>query len=137
MNIPSNTPPAPGYSSGGSTNQMALISLIAGGVTWLIGWLGSCGLSAILGPFALGCSGIGLISTVVGVITGHMGLGQTGAGSPQSGSRWMAITGLVLNYVSVGLTVLSICVILLTLGGALTFLGLNANEIQQYLTQAP
>ena len=41
MNIPSSTPPAPGYSSsGGGTNQMALVSLIAGGVTWFIGWLG-------------------------------------------------------------------------------------------------
>ncbi|HRE27310.1 MAG TPA: hypothetical protein PK954_11800 [Anaerolineales bacterium] len=135
MNIPSNTPPAPSYgSSGGGTNSMALISLISAGVTWILGWLGGCGLSALLGPFALGCSGIGLISTVV---TGHMGMGQTGAGSSESGSRWMAITGLALNYLSVLLMVLGICFMILVFGGALAFLGLNAEEFQQMLTPMP
>lgn len=138
MNIPSNTPPAPSYgSSGGGTNSMALISLISAGVTWILGWLGGCGLSALLGPFALGCSGIGLISTVVGIVTGHMGMGQTGAGSPESGSRWMAITGLALNYLSVLLMVLGICFMILVFGGALAFLGLNAEEFQQMLTPMP
>jgi hypothetical protein len=53
-------------------NQNAIVSLVAGLVTWLIGWLGSCSLSALLVVHPLysatsWCpSLIGLVSTVVG-----------------------------------------------------------------------
>jgi hypothetical protein len=138
MNIPSSTPPAPGYSSsGGGTNQMALVSLIAGGVTWFIGWLGGCAIGFILPGSSL-CTGlIGFIATVIGIITGHMGLGQTGPGSPESGSRWMAITGLALNYVSLALLALIMCgaLLLFLIFGAAIFSNLDINEIQRLLTE--
>ena len=136
MNIPSSTPPA-NYSSGGGTNQMALISLIAGGVTWLIGWLGGCLIGMVL-PGTNLCTGlIGFISTIVGIVTGHMGLGQTGAGSSESGSRWMAITGLALNYGSLALLLLSLCagLVLFLIFGAAVFSNLDINELQRMLTE--
>lgn len=137
MNIPSSPSPTPGYSTGGGTNTMALVSLIAGGVTWLIGWLGGCAIGFILPGSSL-CTGlIGFIATIVGIITGHMGLGQTGPGSPEAGSRWMAVTGLALNYVSLGLLVLILCgaLLLFLIFGAAIFSSTDWTEIQRILTQ--
>ncbi len=137
MNIPSSTPPANYSSSGGGTNQMALISLLSGGVTWLIGWLGGCLVGFVL-PGSNLCTGlIGLIATVVGIVTGHMGLGQTGPGSPEAGSRWMAITGLALNYGSLALLALGLCagLILFMIFGAAIFSSTDWSQIQQMLTE--
>lgn len=137
MNIPSSTPPANYSSSGGGTNQMALISLLSGGVTWLIGWLGGCLVGFVL-PGSNLCTGlIGLIATVVGIVTGHMGLGQTGPGSPESGSRWMAVTGLALNYISLVLLVLILCgaLLLFLIFGAAIFSSTDWTEIQRLLTE--
>jgi hypothetical protein len=125
---------SPSPTSGGSTNQMALISLGAGIVTWVIGWLGGCGLSFILGPFGA-CPGlIGLISTIVGIVTGHMGLSQIKASGGREGGNGLAMLGLGLNYISLALSLLAICGVILLFAGGLAFLGLNANEFEQYLT---
>ncbi|MBL8095043.1 MAG: DUF4190 domain-containing protein [Anaerolineales bacterium] len=120
MRMPTGTPPA--AASSGTTNDMALASLLAGGVTWVVGWCGGWFLGWFL-PGANLCTGlIGLITTIVGIYTGHQGLSQTRPGSPEADSRWMAITGLVLNYVSLALLVLGLCaltVLFLIFGAAI------------------
>ncbi len=129
MRMPTGMPPA--TPSNGTTNDMALASLLAGGVTWAVGWCGGWLIAWFL-PGANLCTGlIGLITTVIGIYTGHKGLNQTRPGSPEASSRWMAITGLALNYASLALLVLGLCAlsILFLIFGATIFTNADWSQL--------
>lgn len=77
--------PAYGYPAAPPTNTLAVVSLVASLATLVLG-----------------------VTAIVGVITGHMALGQikrTG-----EGGRGMAVAGLIIGYVFVGFGVLAIVV---------------------------
>jgi len=75
-------PPYPGYAAPASTNGFAIAALVLG-ILWLY-WVGS----------------------ILAVIFGHIALVQTR--ERRQGGRGMAIAGLVLGYVGVGMLVLVI-----------------------------
>jgi hypothetical protein len=99
------------------TNSMASVSVISGIVGWVLGILTTCGgslLSAVTLGFSdictvpLGC--LTPIAWLVAVITGHMAKGQikqTG-----EGGDGMATAGLIMGYIGLGLTVLSLCLVI-------------------------
>lgn len=135
MRIPTGTPAAPT----GGTNDMALASLLAAGVTWVIGWFGGCLIGFVL-PFGNLCTGtIGLIATIVGIVAGHRALNQTRPGSPEAGSRWMAITGLALSYGSLALLAAIMCVALLLFAiyGTVIFTSADWSQLQDTLRATP
>lgn len=101
-------------------NSKALTSMISGITGWAVwifslcfnltlGWIitaATLGLASLC-LIPLGC--LPLIAWVVAVITGHMGVSEirrTG-----EGGRGMAISGLIMGYVGLGITLLTICVI--------------------------
>ncbi len=69
------------------TSSMALVSLIMGILGWLV---------------------LPIIGSVLAVVFGHAALGEIGRSEGQIGGRGMAQVGLVLGYVALGLSVLSI-----------------------------
>lgn len=77
-----------GYSTLQTNSTLAVISLIAGIVSW------------VLLPF---------ISSIAGIITGHMALGEIKRSNGAIGGRGMALAGLVLSYLNIGLIVLGFC----------------------------
>lgn len=96
MNQPVSAPPPR------ETNPLALISMIAGiiGVTLL--------------PF---------LASIVAIITGHLARGEIRRNPAHYSGDGMAITGLVLGYIAVVLTVLVIVIFLMLIFGALTWSG--------------
>lgn len=121
----------PAYSSSApiraEVNINAIVSLVTGIVTWLIGWLGSCSLAALMVVHPLfnvvsWCpSLIGLLSTVTGLVTGHMALNQINTHPGQHTGRSMALTGLVLNYLGLALAIGTLCLMTLGLAGFITY----------------
>ena len=105
MNTPvsASFPPASGPRS---TSTMAIISLIAG----VLGWT--------LLPF---------VGSIAAIITGHMARGEIKRSNGQIGGDGLAIGGLVLGYVVVALTVLSIIAVILFFGGLAAFLAVVSN----------
>ncbi|MEZ3160121.1 DUF4190 domain-containing protein [Microbacterium sp. BWT-B31] len=86
-------PSAPAYGGGYAqqpgTNTLAIVSLIASIVGFTV---------------------IPFIGSVVGVITGHMALSQIKRTQEQG--RGLAIAGLIVGYVGIGLTLLSVVLLL-------------------------
>jgi len=73
------------------TSNMALVSLIMG----ILGWLA-----------------LPIIGSVLAVIFGHAALGEIDRSAGQLGGRGMAQAGLILGYVALGLSVLSIILLI-------------------------
>jgi hypothetical protein len=71
------------------TSNMALVSLIMG----ILGWLA-----------------LPVIGSVLAIVFGHAALGEIDRSAGQLGGRGMAQIGLILGYVALGLSVLSILV---------------------------
>ncbi len=135
MRMPTGTPSAPS----GGTNDMALASLLAAGIAWVIGWFGGCLIGFVL-PFGNVCTGtIGLIATIAGIVTGHRGLNQTRPGSPEADSRWMAVMGLALNYASLALLMLVACgaLLLFAIFGATIFTNADWSQLQDIVRATP
>jgi hypothetical protein len=86
--------PAYGQPVAAPTNSLSVVSLIAGITAWVV---------------------LPFIAGLVAVITGHLSLGQikrTG-----EGGRGMALAGVILGWVNIGLTILAtVFVIVLVLG---------------------
>ena len=104
-------PPAP-YSApapGKPTSSMAIISLVAGILGWTLApWLGS----------------------VVAIITGHMARAEIRRSQGAIEGDGLAITGLVLGWASIVLTILVVLAMLLFFGGLAVLLaavGLSGN----------
>jgi len=110
------------------TNRLAISSFICGLMGWLItvllicfnATLGALITLATLGLAALCLIPLGCIAPtvwIVGVVTGHMGLSQikrTG-----EGGHGLAITGLIMSYLGLGILLCSIvgAILLIVLGG--------------------
>lgn len=98
--------PTPQAAAGPSTNTMALVSLIAGIV----------GLTIL--PF---------VGSIVAVITGNIGRKEIAASAGAQTGDGMALAGLIMGWIGVGLGVIGICLaclflVLLPLG---IFRGIN------------
>jgi Cation/multidrug efflux pump len=81
----------PGYGSYAplpTNSGLAIASLVSGIVAW------------VLVPF---------LAAIVGVVTGHMALGEIKRSNGALSGRGMAIAGLVLSYLNIGLVVLAFC----------------------------
>ncbi len=122
-------------------NRMALTSLTAGIVSWVLWALFLCfnltiGFVFSLVTFGLAgiCFGIigflPAIGWLAAVITGHVGIGQIGRTG--EGGRGLAIAGLILGYVGMGVT---LCTLVLYLLSALGFIVLPS--LQGLTTPTP
>lgn len=60
----------------------------------------------------------GTVAAIVAVITGHMALNRAKTLPPQLARRGMALTGLILGYVSIGLTVLVVIIAIISSANA-------------------
>lgn len=76
------------YTTVQTNSTMAIVSLISGIVSWLI---------------------LPFIGSIVGIVTGHMALGEIKRSNGVLGGRGMALAGLVLSYLNIGLIVLAFC----------------------------
>jgi hypothetical protein len=84
--------PAPQATPGSKTNTMALISLIAG---------------------ILGLTLFPFLGSIVAVITGNIGRKEIAASAGAETGDGMALAGVVMGWIGVGLGVVSICMICL------------------------
>ncbi|WP_309066473.1 DUF4190 domain-containing protein [Microbacterium sp.] len=82
-------PHAPGYAAR-PTSGLAITSLVCGIAGLVLAWL--------IVPF---------LASVAAIVTGHMALGQMKR-RPDLAGKGMAVTGLILGYVAVGLAVIGI-----------------------------
>ncbi len=82
------------------TNSLAVVSLVAG----ILGWT--------LLPF---------LGSVVAIICGHMARGEIRRSQGMQEGDGMAIAGLVMGYLVVAITILSVIAIFLFFGGLLWF----------------
>lgn len=108
------TPPPP---AGGPVpnNKMALTAAIAAGVAWIVGGLASCGLSFIpFVNFVTFCTWpIFIIGNIVAVVTGFIGRNQIQQSNGTEGGSGLAMTGIVLGAIGLGLLLLGVCAIVL------------------------
>ena len=104
------------------TNQMAMVSIIAAAVAWVIGALGSCALLFFFPPAVFCTLPLFGIGCIVAVVTGHMGRNQIKENLAQEGDN-LALTGLVLGWTGLVLTVLSVCCTILFTVFGVTLLG--------------
>ena len=87
------------------TSSLAIISLVSGILGWtLVPWLGS----------------------LVAIITGHMARAEIRRNPDTMEGDGMALGGLVLGWLSIGLTVLAIFAVILFFGGLAAFLAFAA-----------
>src|SRR3972149_2018797 len=82
-------PPAPQAASGPKTNTMALVSLIAG---------------------ILGLTLFPLLGSIAAVITGNIGRKEIAASNGAETGDGLAMAGLIMGWIGIGLGVLGICV---------------------------
>ncbi len=130
-------------------NQMAVISIVAGLGGWLVFILFMC-LSLAFGALGALTFGVGSILSVclipvqclipiawiVGVVTGHMALGQIRDSGGVEGGRGMAIAGLISGYLGLGIIclLLVLLIILVVTGASLPFLEEILEEFGQLLS---
>ncbi|OGT28499.1 MAG: hypothetical protein A2Z17_02490 [Gammaproteobacteria bacterium RBG_16_66_13] len=80
-------PPTPGTTSP-PTSTLALVSLVSGIASWIV---------------------LPAIGAVVAVITGHMARREIRANPGRFSGDGLAMAGLILGYVQIGIIVLSVC----------------------------
>lgn len=108
-----------------TNNRLAITSMISGLVSWLLWVVTGCLSLLTLGLASICLAPVGILTPIgwiVAVVTGHMGLSEIKkTGEP---GRGMAIAGLVMGYVGLGLILLSICAIvaMVALGMTIPFL---------------
>jgi hypothetical protein len=107
------------------TNSMAIVSLVSGILAWIITIISLCisvGILPIITVATCGFGGIlyvivlipGSLSTIgwlVAVFTGHVAKSQIKQTSEKG--EGIATAGLIMGYVGLGLTLLSICLIII------------------------
>lgn len=91
------------YTPSNQTSSLAIASLISGLLSWFL---------------------FPIIGAIVAVITGHSAKNEIRASGGRLSGDGMATAGLILGYIQLGLTVISLCVALL--GFALISLGVCA-----------
>lgn len=104
-NAPSAPPPQNVYVPGPTkpTSNTAIVALVAGLLSWLF---------------------VPLIGAVVAIIAGHMARGEIRRSNGALEGDGLALAGMVLGYVQIGLTVLTIIGFVLFFGGLAAILAL-------------
>jgi len=88
------------------TSSLAIISLVSGLLGWTLApWLGS----------------------IIAIITGHMARSEIRKQPSQIDGDGFAIAGLVMGYLFIGLTVLTLLAVVLFFGGLATLLAFAAS----------
>jgi len=107
--------PSPSPASPAQTNTLSIASLVSGLAARVIGGLGSCLLSVVFFPFAL-CTGLLFVGgNLAAAVMGHMARNQIQrSGGAQTGGG-MALTGVILGWSGVGITVLAFCGLILAM----------------------
>ncbi len=106
-----------GISQSGPTSNMAIVSLVSG---------------------VLGLSLFPILGSIVAVVTGMMARREIRESDGGLSGDGLAVAGLILGWVGVGLTVLGICVfgVLFALPFCLAFFGIASQEFSQLLLLA-
>lgn len=99
----SNYPPS--QTSNPPTNTMAIVSLVAGVLSWVF---------------------FPILGSIVGVITGHMARGEIKASLGAQSGDGLAIAGLILSYINLIMSCVSVLLVVLFFGG---MFGLSACAI--------
>jgi hypothetical protein len=89
------------------TSTMAIVSLIAG---------------------IAGFSFLPVIGTIVALITGYMARNETRAVPPTASGDGLAIAGIIMGWVQVGLSILAICFFILFFGFFASLIGISASQ---------
>ena len=98
-------------------NRMALASIISAVIAWVVGALGSCALLFVF-PFVLPCTGlVFFIGSLVAVITGHAGRRQIRQSGGLQDGDGLALTGLVLGWIGLAMSLLLVCFLVLGIFG--------------------
>ncbi len=97
-------PPAAPMLPARPTSTTAVVSLVAGLVSW------------VLLPF---------LAAIVAIIAGHMARSEIRRSNGALDGDGMAVAGLILGYLQIGLAVLSIVAIILFFGGLATIVALT------------
>ena len=108
-------------------NPMALTSLIAGIIAWVL-WLFFLCFNLVASGFTFGltliCGFLPVIPWGIAVATGHMGLSQISRTG--EGGRGLAIAGLVMGYPGLALTLCTLVFGVLAALGLITFATLGS-----------
>lgn len=116
---------SPSPASSPQNNPLSIASLASGVAAWVIGGLGSCLASIIFFPLAL-CTGLlFVVGSLAAAIMGHIARNRIRqSGGAQAGGG-MALTGIILGWSGVGITVLAFCGLIL----AMVLLGPTIGEV--------
>jgi hypothetical protein len=127
----------PSPSSSSQNNPLSIASLVSGVAAWIIGGLGSCLMSVVFFPLAF-CTGLLFVGgSLAAAIMGHMARNQIRQSAGAQAGGGMALTGIVLGWGGVGISVLAVCGLILVavlLGPAI---GSVYSEIMLTLTPQP
>lgn len=111
------------YSTAGKTNGMAITSLIAGILSWVLALILACLNWVIVPLFALATMGVGLmlylctaaigclspLGWIVGAVTGYMAKNQIKQSG--EGGEGIANAGFIMSLVGLGITILGVCIV--------------------------
>ena len=118
-------------------NPLSIASLVSGVAAWVIGGLGSCLMSVVFVPLAFCTAILFLGGNIAAAIMGHMARNQIRRSAGAQAGGGMALTGIVLGWSGVGISVLTVCGLILVavlLGPAM---GSVYSEIMLTLTPQP
>ena len=127
----------PSPASSPQNNPLSIASLVSGVAAWVIGGLGSCLMSVVFVPLAFCTAILFLGGNIAAAIMGHMARNQIRRSAGAQAGGGMALTGIVLGWSGVGITVLAGCGLILVavlLGPAM---GSVYSEIMLTLTPQP
>ena len=124
-------------SASAQTNPLSIASLVSGVAAWVIGGLGSCLMTFVFFPLAFCTAILFLGGNIAAAIMGHMARNQIRQNAGAQTGDGMALTGIVLGWGGVGISVLAVCGLILVavlLGPAM---GSVYSEIMLTLTPQP
>ncbi|OGO45816.1 MAG: hypothetical protein A2W37_11680 [Chloroflexi bacterium RBG_16_63_12] len=124
-------------SASAQTNPLSIASLVSGVAAWVIGGLGSCLMTFVFFPLAFCTAILFLGGNIAAAIMGHMARNQIRQNAGAQTGDGMALTGIVLGWGGVGISVLAVCGLILVavlLGPAI---GSVYSEIMLTLTPQP
>jgi len=119
------------------SNRLSIASLVSGVAAWVIGGLGSCLMTFVFFPLAFCTAILFLGGNIAAAIMGHMARNQIRQNAGAQTGDGMALTGIVLGWGGVGISVLAVCGLILAavlLGPAI---GSVYSEIMLTLTPQP
>ena len=127
----------PSPASSPQNNPLSIASLVSGVAAWIIGGLGSCLMTFVFFPLAFCTAILFLGGNIAAAIMGHMARNQIRRSAGAQAGGGMALTGIVLGWSGVGISVLAVCGLILVavlLGPAI---GSVYSEIMLTLTPQP